>query len=433
MGRLSFVWRLLFITVVAWWSVIRYGAGRLGLVFVRDAEKRRAGIARLRGRVLSSAMATLGATFVKLGQVMSSRPDLFEPEMIAELRRLQDRMPAFDFDRVRRTIEAELGGSVDDHFAEVSPLPIAAASVAQVHRAKLADGRDVAIKVLRPDVRDRATRDGAVMIFGARVLALLPSARRSDPVGHMEHFVAGIVEQTDLRREADNYARFHRNFAGFEGIRFPAVYAEKSSERILAMEFVEGTKVDELGPGDHRLLATRLQRCYLKMCFEDGFVHADLHPGNFVINGAEVTIFDVGLVKALDDDLLDEYIDFNKCLAMGTTADVVHHLQTYHRYMAGSVDWPSLSADLEVLTASFRGKPMEEIELGKIIGDMFAIGRKHGIRPRAEMALLMVAGVTSEGVAKMINPKADSFGDIATFLMPIIASRGLATPKAVTG
>jgi predicted unusual protein kinase regulating ubiquinone biosynthesis (AarF/ABC1/UbiB family) len=134
-------------------------------------------------------------------------------------------------------------------------------------------------------------------------------------------------------------------------------------------------------------------------------------------------------VKALDDSLLDEYIDFNKCLAMGTTADVVHHLQTYHRYMAGSVDWPLLTVDLEKLTSSFRGKPMEEIELGKIIGDMFAIGRKHGIRPRAEMALLMVAGVTSEGVAKMINPKADSFGDIAAFLMPIIAARGLTTPS----
>ena len=430
MRGVSFVGRLFFIVLVSWWTLARYAVGRLQTLFVRDPKARRAAVARLRGRVLASAMATLGATFVKLGQVMSSRPDLFEPEMIAELRLLQDRMPAFAHELVRTTIERDLGGAVEDHFAELSREPIAAASVAQVHRATLHDGSVVAVKVLRPDVRARAERDGAVMVLAARMLAWVPSARRSDPVGHMEHFVGGIVEQTDLAREAANYERFHENFRGFDGVRFPTVHPTLSSTHVLTMEFVEGKKVDELGPGDHRALAKRLQRCYLKMCFEDGFVHADLHPGNFVVRGSEVVIFDVGLVKALDRALLDEYVDFNKCLAMGTTADVVHHLQTYHRYMADTVDWPALTADLEVFTSSFRGKPMAEIELGKIINDIFAIGRKHGIRPRSEMALLMVAAVTSEGVAKMIDPHADSFGDIAEFLLPILAARGLVTPSA---
>jgi ubiquinone biosynthesis protein len=429
MRGLWFVGRMLFITAVAWWAVGRYVLGRMGTLFLRDPEKRRAAVATLRGRVLVSAMATLGATFVKLGQVMSSRPDLFEPEMIAELRKLQDRMPAFGFVHARRAIETTLGGKLEDHFADFSPDAIAAASVAQVHRARLPDGRLLAVKILRPGVREMAERDGAVMIFGARVLALIPAAKRSDPVGHMEHFVKGIVEQTDLSKEASNYARFRENFRGFDGVSFPEVYGDLSGESVLTMEYVDGHKIDELGPGDHSLLAKRLQRCYLKMCFEDGFVHADLHPGNFRVRGSDVIIFDVGLVKALDRDLLDEYIDFNKCLAMGSTADVVHHLQTYHHYMAGTVDWPLLTADLEVFTTSFRGKPMAEIELGKIINDMFAIGRKHGIRPRSEMALLMVAGVTSEGVAKMINPDADSFSDIAAFLLPIIAERGLVTPS----
>ena len=430
MRGFSFLGRLVFIVLVASWTVSRYVVGRIGTLFLRDAEAKRAAVARLRGRLLVSALATLGATFVKLGQVMSSRPDLFEPEMIDELRRLQDRMPAFDHALVRRAIEGDLAGKVEDHFAELSREPIAAASVAQVHRGTLHDGSIVAVKVLRPNVRASAERDGAVMVFAARVLALIPSAKRSDPVGHMEHFVRGIVEQTDLSREAANYARFHANFRDFAGVRFPRVHEKLSGPNVLSMEFVEGTKVDELAPGDHSALAKTLQRCYLKMCFEDGFVHADLHPGNFVVQGSEVVIFDVGLVKALDRGLLDEYIDFNKCLAMGTTADVVHHLQTYHRYMAGAVDWPALTRDLDVFTSSFRGKPMAEIELGKIINDVFAIGRKHGIRPRSEMALLMVAAVTSEGVAKMVNPHADSFGDIAAFLLPILAERGLMTPGA---
>ena len=203
--------------------MLAYAIGRVGAAFAGDAEKRRAAVARLRGRILRRAMTALGATFVKLGQVMSTRPDLLEPETIDELRALQDRVPAFPIAKVRRILEEDLGAPVGERFAELDDTPLAAASVAQVHRARLLTGREVAVKVLRPDVHARVERDGAILGLFARLLSLHPTLRLSDPVGHLEHLFAGILEQTDLRLEAANYVRFRAAFADVAGVRFPEV------------------------------------------------------------------------------------------------------------------------------------------------------------------------------------------------------------------
>src|SRR5262249_17495896 len=158
-----------------------------------------------------------------MGQVMSSRPDLFAPELIDELRALQDRLPRFAFWRARRIIEKDLRRALGELFADFEHKPIAAASVAQVHRAHLRDGTEVAVKVLRPWIRRQVERDAVILLAGARLLALSPKARLSDPVGHLRHFVDAIIDQTDLRIEAANYQRFTDNFAGVTDVRFPRV------------------------------------------------------------------------------------------------------------------------------------------------------------------------------------------------------------------
>jgi len=409
--------------VVVAWFVVAYAFGRIGAALAGDGEKRRRAVAALRGRVLRRSMTALGATFVKLGQVMSTRPDLLEPETIDELRALQDRLPAFPIARVRRIVEEDLGGPLGERFAELDDVPIAAASVSQVHRARLPDGREVAVKVLRPDVRARVERDAAILGLFARVLSWHPTIRLSDPVGHLKQLFAGILDQTDLRLEASNYERFRVSFAHIEGVHFPEVLADLSATRVMTMELLRGAKLDALPPGDHGAVAKRLQQVFLKMCFEDGFVHADLHPGNMLLlENGDIAIFDVGLVKHLSAEILEQYIDFSRCLAMGTTNDFIEHIRRFHSYR-GEIDWSTLGTELDQFLVRFRGQDVAELELGALMNEILALGRRYRVRPVADMALIMVAMVTAEGIGKQLNPHANLFEDTAAFLGPLLARR----------
>jgi ubiquinone biosynthesis protein len=418
--------RFLVMGVVLAWFLLAYAFGRIGAALAGTAEERRRAIAELRGRVLRRSMTALGATFVKLGQVMSTRPDLLEPETIDELRALQDRLPAFSIRRVRRILEEDLGAPVGERFAELDDVPIAAASVSQVHRARLPGGREVAVKVLRPDVRALVERDAAILGLFARVLAWHPTLRLSDPVGHLQQLFAGILDQTDLRLEASNYERFRASFAHIEGVYFPEVLADLSATRVMTMELLRGTKLDALPPGDHAAVARRLQQVFLKMCFEDGFVHADLHPGNMLLlENGDIAIFDVGLVKHLTGAILEQYIDFVRCLSMGTTKDFVEHIRRFHSYR-GEVDWRTLEAELDEFLVRFRGQNVAELELGALMNEILALGRRYRVRPVADMALVMVAMVTAEGIGKQLNPHANLFEDTAAFLGPLLARRAAA-------
>jgi ubiquinone biosynthesis protein len=415
--------RLLVMGTVLAWFLVAYAFGRARAALAGDAEARRRAVAALRGRVLRRSMTALGATFVKLGQVMSTRPDLLEPETIDELRALQDRLPAFPIARVRRILEEDLGAPVSERFSELDDAPIAAASVSQVHRARLRTGREVAVKVLRPDVRARVARDAAILGLFARILAWHPTVRLSDPVGHLQQFFAGILDQTDLRIEASNYVRFRASFAHVAGVHFPEVIDELSATRVMTMEMLRGHKLDALPPGDHAAVAKRLQQVFLKMCFEDGFVHADLHPGNMLLlENGDLAIFDVGLVKRLPGAILEQYIDFARCLAMGTTQDFVGHIRRFHSYR-GEIDWVTLERELDGFLGRFRAQNVAELELGEMMNEILALGRRYRVRPLADMALVMVAMVTAEGIGKQLNPHANLFEDTAAFLGPLLAKR----------
>jgi ubiquinone biosynthesis protein len=373
-------------------------------------------------------MSTLGATFIKLGQVMSTRPDLFAPEVIEQLRSLQDRIPPFSFRKVKATIEEDFGKPLTELFSELDETPVAAASVAQVHRARLRDGREVAVKVLRPGVRRQVERDQVILIWFARVIALHPGWRRSDPVGHTRHFIEAIHDQTDLKIEQANYVQFHKNFAGVPNVRFPEVHTELCSARVLTMEFIRGTKVDALPPGVYPKLAEVVRKTFFKMCFEDGFVHADLHPGNMVVQENDcIVVYDVGLAKLLHEDVLIQFIDMTKCIAMGTPDDIVTHLRRFHTYI-GEIDWESLRVEVTAFAGKFRQKDAAKLEYGELIGEMFAIGRKHKVRPVTDMMLVFVALITAQGIGKMLEPEHNVFGAVAMYLIPILMKRNEHVP-----
>ena len=404
-----------------------YGAGRLFLwISVRDPDARARRVARWRGRVLRRSMTLLGATFIKMGQVLSSRPDLLPPETIDELKVLQDRLPAFGFRRVRRVVERELGRPIEEVFSEFDREPVAAASVAQVHRARLADGGpEVAVKVLRPSIRRQVERDATVLLFGARVLALHPRIRLNDPVAHLRHFVDAIVAQTDLTREAENYQRFAANFAGADDVVFPGVHHDHSSKSVLTMEFVRGTRFDARDRAHDRALAATIRLLMFRMCFDHGFVHADLHPGNFFVREDQrLVVFDAGMAKLLTEDIFVQFVDFSRCLTVGTADDFVEHIKRFHNYM-GEVDWASLRRDIEVLLVRFRAQNTARLEYSALFGDIFAIARRYRARPVPDLTLVMVALLTVQGIGKELDPESNVFQEVAVFLMPLLARKGL--------
>ena len=418
-ATIASVARAMVIGCVAFACAMLYLAGTLRRLAIRDPAARTLARQRQCGRLLRSAFTMLGATPIKVGQVMSSRPDVFSPAVIDELRSLQDRVPPFSARRVRAILERELGGPLHLYFRELDDQPVAAGSIAQVHRAVLLDGNEVAIKVLRPGVRACVRRDARLVLWLAHVVHLIsPRARSADALGHARGVIAGIIAQTDLLHEASNYEQLAEHFADTEHLQLPQIYRALSTRDVLVMEFIRGTRVDEIR-GEHVQQVTRVVRsAFFAMCFEHGLVHADLHPGNLLVrDNGDVVLLDVGLVKQLAPDVIEQITDFARCLVIGDACDLVRHLQTHHDYLA-TIDWHAVEVDARAFVATLRGRSMFELEVSTVVGQLFALARKHHIRPMAELALVLLGMVTIEGIAKRLDPSARTFTEVAKFLAP---------------
>jgi len=383
-----------------------------------------AGPARRRawfGQCLLDLFRHLGATFIKVGQIMSTRPDLVPEHITHALAHLQDDVGPFPFESVARTIAEDLGRPIDQVFAEFSPRPIASASVSQVHKARLHDGRIVAVKVRRPDVLEICGFDLAVMGKVAHLLGKIPALAAMAPESTVDQFGRAIYAQLDFRVEARNNRRFRENFRDEPDVVFPEIFDEYCSERILCMTHIEGTKILDArkGPSDPKIIARLGLRALMKMIFVDGFVHADLHPGNiFVLENNRIAIVDLGLVGELDPPHRATFSRFFAAWANHDGDTMAHLLYSVAiNPVEGSAAFERFRVAVVDFMARTWGQRMAEVHPGKLLLDMLGLLRRHRIRMAPAFTVVNIAIAVTEGIGRQLDPDLDLMAEAIPFFM----------------
>lgn len=382
------------------------------VVFVRELIRlRRQGkgaVPRALGRAFVRVCTVLGATFIKVGQIASTRADLLPNGLVAELALLRDRVPAFPFERVRAIVEGDLGQPLETLYAEFEETPVAAASVAQVHRAVWrATGETVAVKVRRPDILEKARLDRSILLFVGRTLErLVPSFRLMSLEGALETFCAAVEEQIHLVNEAEHNRRFTRNFADDPDVRFPRLIDAGCSDGVLTMEFVDGVHEDELAQHgvDVRRIVDAGMRCVCRMVFLHGFVHADLHPGNVrFLPPGRIVLLDLGLVGALDDADRLTTAELLYALSTGDGATVAR-LFFVNAPHAAVPDYAAYEREIVTFVDHIRARGLENLQVTLEIARIFDILRRHRIQARSHMTMVNLALMTAEGLGKRLAP-----------------------------
>ena len=359
------------------------------------------------------AIHDLGPTFVKLGQILSTRRDLLPPELIAELETLQDDVPAMAGDIVRETITAELGHDVDELFDDFALEPLACASIAQVHAACLRGSQErVVVKVQRPNLREQIEADLEIMRYLAEALELnFPEAALYAPVGIVSQFERAIRKEIDFHNELENIARFQANFSGVDGVHFPATYRELSGARVLTMERIEGVKLSGIAESNVDVdgVVRRGIDAVLKMIFEDGFFHGDLHPGNLLVREDGTLCFlDFGLCGRLTPRQRDDLVDMMVALAARDYPGLARMYWRLGGRAAGAAGYAEFESDVvECLERRFSDKKISEIELAAFFRDLIEIALAHRVSMPPDYTMTFKAIITMEGIAKQLVPDLD--------------------------
>lgn len=366
-----------------------------------------------RAESLAHDLERLGATFIKLGQLLSTRADLLPAAYLDALARLQDDVRPFPFDAVERTCRAELGMSVAEAFAEFDPVPVAAASLGQVHRARLHDGREVAVKVLRPGIREQVRTDLDALVRLARFGERHSTAvYRYDLLGVIEEFQRVLVRELDYRMEMVQLQRLAQNVRGFPAIVVPAPVPERTTARILTMEWIEGRKVTELSLEERRAiggeaLAQELFRAYMKQVLVDGFFHADPHPGNVLVTGdGRVALLDVGMVAVVPDTFRDRLRRLLVGLANGKgdeVADVSVEVGEKTRFW----DEKRFRRGIRDVVANYAATPAATVKAGRLLLVLGRTAADAGLRMPPELALFGKTLMNLENVGMTLDPAFD--------------------------
>lgn len=372
------------------------------------------------------AMEEMGPCFVKLGQVLATRVDLFPPDWIAEFSRLQNAVPAVPFEAVRREVEEALGQSLEAAFRAVEPAPLAAASIAQVHRAWLHDGREVVIKVRRPGIRRIVEADLRLLQYFARRLeARFPELRRFHPVGMVRQFRDSLMRELDLAAECRNAERIAASFSRDRRIAIPAVHWAFTNERMNVQDFIGGIPVGDVDAlrcagMEPEVVARTGAQLVLRMLLQDGFFHADPHPGNiFVLRDGRIALIDFGMVGHLSQARRREVVRLLFGLVERDPERVAEVLLDW----AGQaeVDDAQLAVDVETFIDRYHGLPLAQLDLAGMLLEITALLREHRLALPADLALLIKVCLTLDGLGRSLDPQFDMARQARPFLRRAMA------------
>ena len=374
------------------------------------------------------ALQELGPAFIKLGQILATRVDLFPPQWIAEFEKLQDQAPAADFDAVHAQLTEDFGAPPEKIFAHFEREPIAAGSIAQVHRARLADGTEVAVKVRRPGIVPVVEADLRLLArLADTVEARFPEIARYRPREVVRQFTRTMRAELDLAAECRNAERVAASFRAQPEIVVPAVYWDYTGERVNVQAYIDGTPGRDPGSlpesrFDRRLLAHRGAQAMLKMVLEDGLFHADPHPGNvFYLPGNRVAFIDFGMTGHLSERRREELVRLLDGLVRRDADAVVDILFDW----AGGerVDTERLAGDIDGFIDRYHGVPLHELRMGAMLADMTALLREHCLALPPDLALVLKACVTLETYGRDLDPQFDMVGEAAPMLRAAALAR----------
>ncbi|QDL93507.1 2-polyprenylphenol 6-hydroxylase [Paroceanicella profunda] len=381
------------------------------------------------------ALSALGPAYIKFGQVLSTRPDVVGPVMAQDLRVLQDKLPPFDEAEARAEVLRELGAPVEELFSEFSP-PIAAASIAQVHRAVMRDdGRAVAVKILRPGIERAFRRDVDAFFFAARMVELLsPSSRRLRPTAVIEHFSSVVRGELDLRMEASAAGEFRANTAEDPGFRVPEVIWPLSARRVLTTEWVSGTAMGDVPAltaegQDMKGLAASVVQTFLHHALRDGFFHGDMHQGNLKVGpGGEIIALDFGIMGRIDAYTRRVYAE----ILMGFLKKDYRRVAEVHfeaGYVPADRDVSEFAQALRSIGEPIFGQDSSRISMGRLLAHLFDVTERFGMETQTQLILLQRTMVVVEGVGRSLDPNMNMW-EVAR---PVVESyiRDNLGPKAV--
>ena len=362
---------------------------------------------------LAADLEQLGPAFVKLGQVLSTRADLLPPRYLEALSRLQDNLEPFSFAEVERIVQEDLGVRISKAFASFESEPVAAASLGQVHRARLRDGREVAVKVQRPNIRERMAEDLATIEDIADFLDRHTSAGPQFDFTQMVHeFRRTVTQELDYRREASNLQRVAQNLQGFPRIVVPKPIDDYTSSRVLTMELVKGRKVTTLTPLvrqeiDGRGLALELFRGYLHQIIINGFFHADPHPGNvFLTDDGQVALLDLGMVSRLTPNRQEQLLKLLLAVSEGD-GDRASALAIQMGEARGNVDENRLRRDVQDLLSAYLDAPLARVQVGRAMMELTRISGSNNLRMPSELTMLGKTLLNLDQVGRTLDPDFD--------------------------